>query len=606
MKQAMKRFGAMLLTMAMLLSLAVTGVSAEGETPTQSTTGGKTVNITFNGLDEDTLTGYQVIKYTDNSYNAFEGANGIKNGDQNFWDYVKDTEKFKNSSAADPAEYLKNNVTTNSDDLRGLLKDFLTTGESAELTKTSAFSATNGIPTTVAPGYYILQVVSSSKIYNTMLLFVGYENGQLVAKMDGNDMQNSPYMSGSTEAGYTATVKSQDGPTVEKYVFDDHKVEGTVDLKAAGNWKSAAAAKVGDEVNFAIKVELPIYPNDANVTLILKDTQQNLQYTGIDFNSIKVYYKSGEDKYSEVTNAVSGAPDTYNSATGKQTMDITLNYGALKNTTATEFYVYYKATLKENAVAGDNHNGTNTVTLDYSVKTSAGTYTGTPLAKVDVYTYNFDLTKYYNGDADGKHETSAEFSVFTAVSGNDVDNSSVMKFKKVTDADSKKEYYYPVAATEIGDGIFTEIPADFEIRGLDVSTPYYVKEVETPAGYYAPSSYFTLQLSGKEKSTTDTTLTDVLTYDSNDNYADPSSFVAEDETKDQVLVRNTRADAVENKGNYGAINGTNKYQYDVILNNSSTPVLPSTGGMGTTLFTVGGVALLALAAAMLILRRRKN
>lgn len=595
----MKRFGAMLLTMAMLLSLAVTGVSAEGETPTQSTTGGKTVNITFNGLDEDTLTGYQVIKYTDNSYNAFEGANGIKNGAQNFWDYVKDTEKFKNSSAADPAEYLKNNVTTNSDDLRGLLKDFLTTGESAELTKTSAFSATNGIPTTVAPGYYILQVVSSSKIYNTMLLFVGYENGQLVAKMDGNDMQNSPYMSGSTEAGYTATVKSQDGPTVEKYVFDDHKVEGTVDLKAAGNWKSAAAAKVGDEVNFAIKVELPIYPNDANVTLILKDTQQNLQYTGIDFNSIKVYYKSGEDKYSEVTNAVSGEPDTYNSATGKQTMDIGLDYKTLKDTGATEFYVYYKATLKENAVAGDNHNGTNTVTLDYSVKTSAGTYTGTPSAKVDVYTYNFDLTKYYNGSATGSYETPAEFSVYTTVNGDDVNNNSIMTFTRVEA--NGKEYYYPDA-----NGTVKQISANFEIRGLDVSTPYYVKEVKTPAGYYAPSSYFTLELSGKETDNT-TVLNGELQHKGKNSgdYSEPSSFVAV-KPVDQALVMNDHTGANGGKGqNYGNINANN-YQYDVTLNNTTTPVLPSTGGMGTTLFTVGGVALLALAAAMLILRRRKN
>ena len=96
-----------------------------------------------------------------------------------------------------------------------------------------------------------------------------------------------------------------------------------------------------------------------------------------------------------------------------------------------------------------------------------------------------------------------------------------------------------------------------------------------------------------------------LKYDNPNAYSEPSSFVANNKAKDQALVKNGKTtDGDANQ--YGAIDGEVHHQYDVTLNNSSTPVLPSTGGMGTTLFTVGGVALLALAAAMLILRRRKN
>lgn len=50
----------------------------------------------------------------------------------------------------------------------------------------------------------------------------------------------------------------------------------------------------------------------------------------------------------------------------------------------------------------------------------------------------------------------------------------------------------------------------------------------------------------------------------------------------------------------------NVNQLDVTLKNSTTPILPTTGGMGTALFTIGGVALMAAAAAIVILRRKRG
>ncbi|MBP3729298.1 MAG: LPXTG cell wall anchor domain-containing protein, partial [Lachnospiraceae bacterium] len=41
------------------------------------------------------------------------------------------------------------------------------------------------------------------------------------------------------------------------------------------------------------------------------------------------------------------------------------------------------------------------------------------------------------------------------------------------------------------------------------------------------------------------------------------------------------------------------------IKNTRSPELPSTGGMGTYLFTIAGVALIAVAAFMLIFRRRR-
>lgn len=596
MKQAMKRFGAMLLTMAMLLSLAVTGVSAE-DNPTG-------VNIKFEDLGKtdnvlDKVKAYQVIKY-DDTENAFEDAGNVPEGKISFWSYLEsENNKLDAAKKANAADYLATfKGPQQQDNLKSLLKRFLegtvNSGNNAlpSVTKTTD---SEGVLKSVAPGYYILQIESSSKIYSTMLLFVGYEEGKLVVQMGGENLEPT----GNT---YTVKVKSEKGPTVEKYVFDDH--DGQTELTTVKNWKKAAASEVGKKVDFAIKVKLPRYPNDADVTLILADTLKNLAYSAED--GVKVYYKNGDD-YGEIENAAefvtaadsSANPTTY--ANGEQTMNIALKYSVLKDkiTAETEFYVHYKATLREDAVTDNAHSGTNNVTLNYTVKTSAGEYIGKPAAEeVTVYTYNFKLNKKYDGK-DNSPSAPAEFSVYTGVTTNNaaVDTGKLVTFKKGTNADGSN-YYYPDA-----NGTVKEISADFEIRGLDVSTPYYVQEVETPAGYYAPSSYFTLQLSGKQVASS-TVLNGDLVYDDDADFTQPSTFKAQAGQKDQLLVTKGRGDTTN--GKYGEINDSVAYQYDVELNNTTTPVLPSTGGMGTTLFTVGGVALLALAAAMLILRRRKN
>lgn len=601
MKQAMKRFGAMLLTMAMLLSLAVTGVSAD-----DTATG---VNIRFDGLGSstegtfDTVKAYRVLKY-DTTGNSF--VNGeVKAGDTNFLSYLEMKNTADTSNKKDTGlDYL---VSMQSDPtkLRDLLKGFLDKGPLTGTPKDSS----NGVLRGVAPGYYILKVESTTKIYNPMLLFVGYKNGKLVVQMGGNDLD-------LTEGNYAAKVKSTEAPEVKKFVFDDRSVTGETTrdtaMKAVENWKAAAASEVGKKVDFGIKVTLPTYPDSADVTLTLNDTLTNLEYKGGDFpadvpsfDGVKVYYKDGEDNYKLVHDGIKSVTANDYTADGTQTLQIGLDYAELKKIpNQNEFYVYYQATLRENAVSNNadaeaNHSGTNDVTLGYKVETSAGTYEKTTdKSEVIVYTYNFKLDKTYTGNKDMK---GAEFSVYTGVNGegSDVDTDKVLTFKLADGG-----YYYPSNETDA----VKSIPANFEIRGLDVNTPYYVKEVETAPGYYLPTSYFTLQLSGAEKEGDEThLLTGDLKYENTNDYSQPSSFVAKKEV-DQALVQNGH-DGDYKYGEIGtgkADNATKQYQYYVKLNNTNTPVLPSTGGMGTTLFTVGGVALLALAAAMLILRRRKN
>lgn len=150
-------------------------------------------------------------------------------------------------------------------------------------------------------------------------------------------------------------------------------------------------------------------------------------------------------------------------------------------------------------------------------------------------------------------------------------------------------YYRPALAGETGETVLlADMGADKNtllVRGLDVGS-YYVKETKVPSGYYAPKGSFAVQLTGDREAVSEA-LTGKL--------AAASSFTATNPETDRVLI------------NSSGLNGTEQNRLDASLKNSSTPVLPTTGGVGTVMFTV--VGLLCMGAALwffLFARRRRK
>lgn len=212
------------------------------------------------------------------------------------------------------------------------------------------------------------------------------------------------------------------------------------------------------------------------------------------------------------------------------------------------------------------------------VKTTAAT-------TATVYTYAFSLAKTSDEDIEGstgkKPLTNAGFTLYS-----DAGMANANAVSMIKETVGGETYYRPALAGETG---VTELLADMGaasntllVRGLDAAT-YYLKETKVPTGYYAPKGGFEVKLTGERD-------VNVL----NGKLAAASSFTAINAT-DNVLLGTA------------SVNGTEQNRLDASLKNSSTPVLPTTGGVGTVMFTV--VGLLCMGAALwffLFARRRRK
>lgn len=250
-------------------------------------------------------------------------------------------------------------------------------------------------------------------------------------------------------------------------------------------------------------------------------------------------------------------------ATGKIAID--------KNTIVT---VDYTATLNENAVIGLDGNP-NKVDLTYSNnpnKSGNGENdnTGkTPEETVVAFTYELDVTKYLgdkNKLADDKEGTKAGFKLSNA----DGSKWATVENMKIAGwVDDIKD------ATEVT----TDATGIFKFIGLDDGT-YVLHETKTPAGYntMAPLE---------------------LKIVANTVQCQDYMESEEHDTPDEVFTK------LELKIGETTTNGTTSdgiVKTDIINQKGSS--LPSTGGIGTTMFYVGGGVLVAGAGVLLITKKR--
>lgn len=557
MKKTMKKCLTLLLALAMLLAMAV---PAAAEEPNYSRT------ITFTDVAQgDTVKAYKLVGYNatyteyefHGDFNNFVGQYYNTSGTLSTEDYLKDLDSTH--MAALLAGYV------NMCQIPGAAGNHALPTESA----TATADASNQVTLTLEPGYYVVlgsTTATNDRTYQLTSVFVQVKNGELkVIAGDGK----TEIIDGEVQLKHTT------GPIISMSVKDD---KGT-----PAAWKGAAAGQVGEVLDFYIHLKLPDYNND-NVymtKLALNNTLKGLQYVE---NSAGVYNTEEIAGATHIDNAVT--VDTVSAyANGSQTVTFNLKYQNIKGTTgAVSAYLHFKAkVMPEAAAAGKT--ATAETKLDYTFSLDPTTSRTTSAVGVKVHTYAFSLAKLsdeQNAAGANLPLTNAGFTLYS-------DNTMTTPIKMVkVDATATTDAYYRPALTGETD-IVTEMAANMGadqntllVRGLDAAT-YYLKETKVPAGYYAPKGIFKLELTAERDSSESLVKT-----------LSKGSVFGALKDADRALVRRNEV----NKG-------LNRFEADLL--NSSTPVLPTTGGVGTVMFTV--IGLLCMGAALwffLFARRRRE
>ena len=558
MKQTMKKCLTLLLALALLFTMAVPAAAA---TPYDKT-------ITFTDVAQgDTVTAYKLVGYKA-GYNAYDPHT-------DFEGYVKHyhpddditLEAFLGGLSAQEMKALLAGYVNLCQIGPGGIPSHALPADPV----TGTADASNQVTLTLEPGYYVVlgsTNTTNDRTYQLTSVFVQVKNGE--AKVIAGD--------GKTEiTNGKVQLKHTTGPIISMSVKDDNGTPAA--------WKGAAAGQVGEVLDFYIHLELPNYNND-NVymtKLELTDTMHGLKY---EEGSAKLTTTApyGETGAVEKTTGLTSTPGTYD-ANGNQTVTFNVDYHEIKTIGApVSAYIHFKAkVMPEAAAAGKT--ATAETKLDYTFSLEPTKTKTTAATTATVYTYAFSLAKLSDegdGATDFKPLTNAGFTLYTdARMAN-----AVSMIKETVGAET---YYRPALAGETG---VTELLADMGaasntllVRGLDAAT-YYLKETKVPSGYYAPKGGFAVQLTGDR---------DVETLNGNLAAAPASSFTATNPETDRVLI------------NSFGLNGTEQNRLDASLKNSSTPVLPTTGGVGTVMFTV--VGLLCMGAALwffLFARRRRK
>ena len=352
----------------------------------------------------------------------------------------------------------------------------------------------------------------------------------------------------------TATPKS-DVPEVQKKVKDINDSTDTTKT----DWQDSADYDIGDSIPFQLKTTLA---DNVSAYTTYKVVFHDTLSKGLTYNNdAKVYIDGTETNGFTVTATVN--------ADGTTTLTVSCDdVKALGAGNSSVITVEYTAKLNENAVLGSAGNP-NEVYLEYSNnpnKSEEGNNeTGeTPKDVVIVFTYKTIINKV---DSENKPLTGAAFKLEKLIKGKDGAADTWTTVKEFT---------------------VDETTTSFTFSGLD-DGQYKLTETKTPAGY---------------------------------NTIDPIYFVIEathDETADAPTLKTLNAYLTDANGNkqtemkdgesvnidLGTVDLTAGSITTTVVNKSGSK-LPSTGGIGTTIFYVLGGVLVLAAVVLLVTKKRMS
>lgn len=378
-----------------------------------------------------------------------------------------------------------------------------------------------------------------------------------------------------------------DVPTLEKKV-QENKKDATDDAAYGSKFNDVADYNIGDDVPFHLIGSVPDMSQYETYTYKFTDTFDK-GFDAVNTSNVKVYLSNdkkldleGESIDTDITSYFSDTNGSiqYTPATEAQgetagtKATLTVSTKDLKKAATYSKeqpqYVIVSYTAKLNAKAEIGLPGNvNTAKLTYfnnpdqSGQGENQPTHDTPEDKVIVFTYGLDVTK-----VDSKNDKTklkdAEFKL----------KNSDGKWATITDG----KVTGWTATENDGAVLKSDAGGNFKVTGLD-NGAYTLVETKAPAGYNLPANGFSVTLEATTKNnqtwngTASTALTDLV----------------------------VKVDQTNGTGNVDTGLGV------ITIKNTQGSSLPSTGGMGTVLLYVAGIAVFVLAGATLVMAlRRRN
>lgn len=542
---------------------ALLPVSAEGVTPPTATTA---ATITVKNVDEaDTaaeVKAYRIVKpeFNEHGLLGYKAVDGIT---------IADLAKPTSEEVQAAVSYILGHQT-----------EF----EPITLTRNGAnFSAE-----APAGEYVVLVSKSNATVYNPAIVSVNIPNASVNAADGGTVDLNNAFANGKV-----AFLK-RSAPTMEKNIIvDGQKKKG--DLVSA----DGVGSTVADEITFQIDTQLPSYQVGENGSVYKNprfEISDKLQDVFENISEIKIQNAAGDDLV---------ANTDYELANGVGSKDFTVKFKSeyLMAHGNEAVKIVYKTKLTSTETNQNFADNKNVATLKYS--NDPTNEQSVKIVKDKTYHYTFSIDGNIDGTWEesgstidgkqGKHQTHElnkvtertesttweekedEAHTFTKHSTKALEGA---KFGLYSDEDAQTK----VAETTSTDKGF------MSFHGLDAGT-YYLKEISAPAGYSLNDTVYKINIVAnldEEGVLTDYSISTETKAGAAWNKVGEMKYTNTKEVDNKALL-----DTGDENPNYGKVKNTIVTAIDnpTQIENTKLAALPSTGGVGTVMFTVAGIGL---------------
>ena len=580
MKKLVSRFMAVLMAMAMVLSMSMTAFAAEapkGTLTVNNTVAGKTLDL------------YQIFTATKSGENVAYTLNSAYEGF--FQSKIADASALTGEALSEKAyAYVNEQVGTNGDAetaktfAKDMLGWILDSKNNITATKTVETTASSTQISDLAYGYYLVypkgatdtSTAPGNQTYTSAASLVSITAEAATINMKSNyptvDKKIIPAQSGSGITVGAIVDGSWEG-NHQMELDDENDPEDTIAPHGAADEKKAGDFGIGDTITYQLTSKVPDMTGYNSYTFKFSDTLSK----GLDLKEV-LSVKVGNTTLKAGKTGTNTYALTYDETSRNLTVTLNDFYNSYKDREGETITVVYTATLNKDAVIGMNPN-TNKAVVEYSNDPkSDGTGTSEP-SIVKVNTFDFTIFKYYLKDQNNQNNKTAlagaEFELYKAnTAGEAADPNG-----KINIVDETNGVYRQATPEEASAAGFTsaKIVSDDDgkvlVKGLKSGT-YYLKETKAPDGYNKLLSDIKIEITAS--------------YNEATGELESYSVIYTYNGKPVTVTNNDQATSPE-----------------VPVENKTGVQLPSTGSKGALMVTLAGIVLFGVLTASKAFGKKK-